>query len=187
MRGIFKYIRTFPLLALLSVLCACGGHAHGPEHSASADSVYSAISSLRYSDTMLLDSLGNVLLRVTPGDNEAQAVATNAKAYSSLMNMDYAKADSMYAHVLENSACEIERLVAAVGMMTIDYRVSANRRFFDDRLKALELIKRINEDYAYLSKNDKERFERAKIEFGIVSVCYFANLGMQEEKMKSMF
>ena len=186
MRGIFKYIRTFSLLALLSVLCACGGHAHGPEHSASADSVYSSISSLRYSDTMLLDSLGNVLLRVTPGDNEAQAVATNAKAYSSLMNMDYAKADSMYAHVLENSACEIERLVAAVGMMTIDYRVSANRRFFDDRLKALELIKRINEDYAYLSKNDKERFERAKIEFGIVSVCYFANLGMQEEKMKTL-
>ena len=180
-----KYIKIlFLFLSLLFV--ACNRNIHDSASTVSVDSLYHKISAMRYSNLLHMDSLTDELGRLAADNNEAEAVAANAKAYSALMKMDYAKANELYNRVFETSLCEIERLVAAVGMMTIDYRVSANRRFFDNRIKALELIKRINEDFSYLTKDDKERFERAKIEFGIVSACYFANLGMQEEKSMTL-
>lgn len=182
MKGVLKCINIVVLAVLLGLSGACGRYSGGAEQSVAIDSICSGISSARYSSVMLLDSLSRRLLSVSDGDKELQSVASNAKAYSLMMKMDYAGSYEMYETVYEESDCGIERLVAAVGLMTIDYRVSANRRFFDNRAKALELIERINEDADYLSDSDRERYERARIEFCIVSICYFANLGMLSEK-----
>ena len=182
----FRYIYLFLLAQLIFVSGACSGRVSTPESSVSLDSICSLMSGARYSSVVSLDSLADELSRFSNQNNETQMIFSNAKAYSSIMDMDYAKADPLYTRVLNESFCEIERLVAAVGLMTLDYRVSANRRFFDHRTVALELIRRINEDVDYLSATDRERFERAKVEFGIVSICYFANLGMLEEKLVAL-
>ena len=173
--------RVLYILTLCMLFVSCVKHSHDGANKFCADSLYTELSATRYSNIATFDSLATELHSVAKDDNELQMVANNAMAYSAMMQMDYARSVELYRFVRDNSACEIERLVADVGLMTICYRVSANRLFFDYRSTALSCIKRINEEYEYLTASDKERFNRAKVEFGIVSVCYFSNLSMQNE------
>ena len=166
------------MLLLLAVSC---GHTH-EEVSPRAALLCDSLSDVRYRNAGMLDSIASELLAEAGDNNELRMVAQNAEAYAAMMAMDYLKADSIYTHVEAISECEIERLVAYVGRMTICYRVSDNRGFFDCRAMALEKIKRINEENELLSDDDKQRFMRARIELCIVSICYFSNLGMQKEK-----
>ena len=176
--------RGIQYILLVLLLLSCGKQSHDNTIDSRVDSLYVELSDMRYSDIALFDSLAVELLSIANVNNEQKMVATNARAYSAMMNMDYDRSVGLYREVLNNSECEIECLVADVGLMTVCYRVSANRQFFDYRSTALSRIRRINEEYDYLSANDRERFNRAKVEFGIVSVCYFSNLAMQEEGAK---
>ncbi len=171
-------------IALILLLLSCGRILPDNTINSRVDSLYIEMSGIRYSNISLLDSFANELHSIANGNNELEMVATNAKAYSAMMSMDYDRSVELYRLVRNNSECEIERLVADVGLMMVCYRVSANRLFFDYRSTALSRIKRIDEEYDYLSVNDRERFNRAKVEFGIVSVCYFSNLAMQDESSK---
>ena len=183
MRDIIKSISFFVLSVLLSV--ACDTHTHGGG-TLLADSLFVETSNARYKDLVLLDTSAVMLEAASVESPEQQLVALNAKAYSALMRMDYALASQLYKNVLGASGCEIESFVADVGMMTLCYRVSDNRSFFDYRASALARIKRIDEEVDFLSQGDKERFSRAKIEFDIVSVCYFSNLAMLKEKNEAI-
>ena len=177
------YGRFSVFLALLMCLVSCSV-SHGDSHHAVG--MCGQLWSNRYSNVSLYDSIAGTLAAVDERDNELCAIAGNASGYAAMMRMDYAEACSLYMRVLENSDCEIERLAADVGLMTVCYRVSENRSFFDYRTDALSRIKRINEEFDLLSSGDRMRFMRAKIEFGIVSVCYFSNLCMQDEKSKAL-
>ena len=172
------------LVAIMLSLTSFSGFSHTGMGLFPVDSLCSEISSERYSDMEIFDALVSELSSLSNDDTELQMVVDNATAYSAMMRMDYVRAVQLYRSVRENSECEIERLVADVGLMTICYRVSANRQFFDYRASALARIRRINEEYDILSLGDKERFNRAKVEYGIVSVCYFSNLAMYEESFK---
>lgn len=171
------------LSVLLSV--ACDTHTHGGG-TPLADSLFVETSNARYRDLAALDTSAAMLETISVKDDELLLVAHNAKAYSALMRMDYALASQLYKEVFDESGCEIESFVADVGMMTLCYRVSDNRSFFDYRASALARIKRIDEEVDFLSQGDKERFSRAKIEFDIVSVCYFSNLAMLKEKNEAI-
>lgn len=175
----FSYI-----LILFLLLVSCGRQSYDNTINSRVDSLYTELSAMRYSNILAFDSIATELHNIANGNNELEMVATNAMAYSAMMQMDYDHSVDLYSVVLKNSDCEIERLVADVGLMTLCYRVSANRAFFDYRSTALSRIRRIDEEFDYLSVNDKERFNRAKMEFGIVSVCYFSNLAMQNESNK---
>ena len=133
------------ILTLCLLLTSCVNHSHNGANRLRADSLYTELSATCYSNIATFDSLATELHSVAKDDNELQMVANNAMAYSAMMQMDYARSVELYRFVRDNSACEIERLVADVGLMTICYRVSANRLFFDYRSTALSRIKRINE------------------------------------------
>ena len=166
------------LAAPLFVACLGGvGSAHNDAHEVA---LCSKVVEHRYRN---VDSLAVVAARLSADDVSAEGrmVAMNALGYVAMMQMDYEVAERNYCHVIENARCEIERLVADVGMMTLCYRVSANREFFDYRTTALHRIKRIDEEVAMLPLGDQERFERAKVEFGVVSMCYFSNIGLQAD------
>ena len=176
---------SFLFVAMLLFLAAGCGHSHediSPRAAALCDSVWDA----RYRNVALLDSLSAELNAEAGGNNELRMVATNAAAYAAMMEMDYHRAFSLYEKVVSESECEIERLIADVGMMTISYRVSENRLFFDHRASAISRIRRIDEEENLLSDADRLRFMRARIEFCIVSICYFSNLGMQEDKVTAL-
>lgn len=174
------------ILFLCLALLSCTGHGHGSDVATGTDSLSVQVYDARYRSVALIDSFAVALDAQAAGNHEASMVATNAMAYSALMKMDYASASALYEKVQEVADCEIEKLVADVGLMTICYRVSGNRAFFDYRAGALERIKRIDEDAERLSQSDRARFERAKIEFGIVSVCYFSNLSMLDDVKRTL-
>ena len=178
--NIFIFVCTVLMLTLAS--CGCGESAL---HGSAVDSLLHRLSTERYSSLDALQGAADSLSVMTT-DDEAQMIAANSRAYVAMMRMDYATAYNGYSRVSESSRCAIERLVADVGLMTVCYRVSENRLFFDHRADALSSIRRINEEVALLGDADRERFLRAKIEFGIVSICYFSNLSMQEEKQKAL-
>ena len=178
--NIFIFVCTVLMLTLAS--CGCGESAL---HGSAVDSLLHRLSTERYSSLDALQGAADSLSVMTT-DDEAQMIAANSRAYVAMMRMDYATAYNGYSRVSESSRCAIERLVADVGLMTVCYRVSENRLFFDHRADALSSIRRINEEMALIGDADRERFLRAKIEFGIVSICYFSNLSMQEEKQKAL-
>ena len=181
----FKGIISYIFIGFL-LLVSCGRHSHEGANQFRADSLCTVISEIRYSDIIHFDSVAKELHSIAYNNDEMLMIANNAMAYSCMMQMDYNRSLELYRMVRDNSACEIERLVADVGLMTVCYRVSANRLFFDYRSSALSRIKRINEEYDYLSAGDKERFNRAKVEFAIVGVCYFSNLAMQKEADRTL-
>ena len=177
-------IFIFVCTVLMLTLASCGG-GESALHGSAVDSLLHRLSTERYSSLDALQGAADSLSVMTT-DDEAQMIAANSRAYVAMMHMDYAMAYNGYSSVSESSRCAIERLVADVGLMTVCYRVSENRLFFDHRADALSSIRRINEEMALLGDADRERFLRAKIEFGIVSICYFSNLSMQEEKQKAL-
>ena len=181
-----KRILFLNILLSLVTLFSCTGHRSGDEPVASIDSLAVRVYDARYKGVAITDSLAAALEKQSAGDKELMMIARNAMAYSSLMKMDYAKATALYNQVIAESDCEIEKLVADVGLMIVCYRVSANRDFFDYRARAVERIKRIVEDAGYLTSSDKARFERARIEFAIVSMCYFSNLSMLDDMKAAM-
>ena len=176
----------FCLLFICIALFSCGGHGHDDSANDGGAALGMQVYDARYRSVSLLDSLSSALDGYAALNHEQAMVAANSKAYSALMKMDYAAAVRLYESVLAEADCEIERLVADVGQMTVCYRVSGNREFFDCRARALERIRRIDEDAELLSASDKARFERAKIEFGIVSVCYFSNLSMLDDVKRTL-
>lgn len=173
----------YNIYALLPVLffAACSAGRPGPAVEQRASLLCGIIDDSRYKNIARVDSAAVQLLALDAG-NEYKMLARNALAYAAMMRMDYRRAKELYCEVLASSQCEIERLVADVGLMTICYRTSANRDFFDYRASALANIRRISEEQAALTAGDSERFMRAKVEFGVVSVCYFSNIGLQEER-----
>ncbi len=174
------------LVSFLLLTVSCGGGACADDNGLRTDSLCTELAAARYSDVARLDSVAVALETAADGINELLMVACNARGYAAMMRMDYVAAVSLYEKVLAESRCEIERLVADVGLMTVCYRTSKNRHFFDYRADALSRIERINEEVDYLADSDRERFVRAKIEFSIVSVCYFSNLGMRQEKAEAL-
>ena len=182
MRYLFFYYRV--LLCILPIFLSCSRNSHGGVNEVRVDSLYANMATMRYSDITVWDSLATELSAISNGNNEQKMVATNAMAYSAMMRMDYGRAVELYRYVNDNSDCEIESLIADVGLMTLCYRVSANRSFFDYRTSAISKIKRISEEYDYLTDSDRERFDRAKVEMCIVSICYFSNFAMQNEVAK---
>ncbi len=182
--SIIRFSRSVAV-ALLLLLCAACSSTH-EEISPHAHSLCDALFNERYSDMARYASIAAGLRNEAGGNNELEAIADNALGYAAMMDMDYSGAAARFSSVIEESHCEIERLVADVGMMTLCYRTSENRRFFDCRANALARMKRINEEEALLSESDRMRYVRAKIEFAIVSVCYFSNLSMQDEKAMAL-
>lgn len=168
-----NFICCFSLLSALVVCLGCGAGVHDDYRTSAlfTEMRYKSIDSVAVVASGLLHS----------GAEEDKMTALNALGYSALMKMDYSEAERLYKQVVLGSRCEIERLVADVGLMTLCYRVSANREFFDYRTEALHCINRITEEEAWLPAHERERFERAKAEFAVVSICYFSNIGLQEE------
>lgn len=185
MRVFINYIGRFAaLLAFFASFVGCGSSYE--ELSPHVDELCTRLWSSRYCNVARFDSIAELLADADADNDEIKAVADNASGYAAMMRMDYSAACDLYSSVIENSSCEIERLAADVGLMTVCYRASENRSFFDHRTDALSRIRRINEELELLSTSDSMRFMRAKIEFGIVSVCYFSNLCMQEEKARAL-
>lgn len=168
-------------VVVMCLAVACGSSGCEKTDGKEAQSLCELIAANRYRDVARMESAALELDAIGSATVEQRSVAKNALAYAAFMRMDYSAAKKMYLDVIEDARCEVERLVADVGLMMLSYRTSANRAFFDYRSSALNRVRRINEEEKSLLPHDKKRFADAKVELAAVSLCYFANLGMTDE------
>lgn len=173
------------LCAMVVSLVACNKGAGRGVYSLSSDSLCNDMLALRHVGVQRLHSVAIAMDTIPQATVEQHAVAKNSLAYVTFMRMDYSKAMSIYDSIIDVSPNEIESLIAEVGMMQVCYRTSSNKEFFDYRSNAIRRIKRINEEVELLSPKNKKRFISAKVEFAIISHCYFANLGMYDEMQRT--
>lgn len=181
MTFIRRYILFCVAVAMILLNAACNSSRKNSAHEALADSLCNDIHLYRYKNPELLFWSASMLDSLNDISEEQNSIALNAKAYANFMRMDYLEASECYSAVIENAKCEIERLVAEVGMMQLCYRTSANKEFFDYRSSAIRRVRRITEEAESLPDGDRERFLAARVELSAVSLCYFANLGMEQE------
>lgn len=174
------------LLLSLFLLTACSVSVVDNASTQLLDSLCSSISENRYKNPQTVYWLATELSQKSEPRSEYNSIALNSLAYAAFMRMDYAEAIRLYNSVDATSRCEVERLIANVGMMTLCYRTSANRDFFDYRTAALRSVERIEEEFELLPEDEKERFLQAKVELDIVSICYFSNIGIENELLASI-
>lgn len=165
----------------MSLFTSCSLSYTSAEQDSLADSLSLDMHEQRYRDCEKMRRAALNLQSLSALSDEERMMAVNTMAYSEFMSMNYSCAKELYASVIESAECEIESLVADVGMMYICYRTSANREFFDYRSDALQRVRRINEEVDMLPDDERERFYSARLELAAVSLCYFADLGMVEE------
>lgn len=168
-------------VAMALVAASCDSDAKAVSTDEVAASLCDEITANRYKNLALMEAAALQMDTLCGATMELQCVAKNALGHIALMRMDYSAAEKYYLWVIKESPCEVERLVADVGLMTVCYRTSANKSFFDYRSSAIRRVRRINEEVEMLLPHDKRRFTEAKVELAAVSLCYFANLGMDDE------
>ena len=129
MKNSLRNIYLFVCAVLMLSFASCGG-GESALHGSAVDSLLHRLSTERYSSLDALQGAADSLSVMTT-DDEALMIAANSRAYVAMMRMDYVVAYDGYSAVSESSRCAIERLVADVGLMTVCYRVSENRLFFN--------------------------------------------------------
>lgn len=180
------FTHIFIILFIALHVLSCRWEGADVERVMLADSLCTGIAVNRYKNPDTVYRFAMQLAELDGVDAEYRSIAYNALAYTAYINMDYSAAREYYNNVIADASCEVECLVADVGLMTLCYRTSANREFFDYRSTALHRIKRIGEEYDVLPQDEKMRFIRARVEFDIVSICYFANIGIEDELLISV-
>lgn len=180
-----RYIFNLATVVAMLLLASCTlSHTENSDKKR-AEELSARLDEWRYRNCDSLYRLASAVDMSSGVGREYRAVACNAAAYSLFMQMDYGRAAELYSSVINEAGCEIEALVADVGMMLICYRTSANREFFDYRSSALQRVRRISEEEALLPSSERERFYEARVELAAVSLCYFSNLGMSVEAAAS--
>ena len=116
-----------------------------------------------------------------------KAEALNNLAFCSFIRMDFERADSLLNEVYQETANELECLVADVGMMKICQRTAMNKEFYDYRNSALRRMKRIGEDVNVMKDEDVlRRFNYACSEFSITSAIYYYYLQQEQQSLEAI-
>ena len=152
-----------------------------------ADSLNKSAYEWRYKNLDHTEKTARRALELGRKYSSIKAEALNNLAFCAFIRMDFAKTDSLLNEVYQETANELECLVADVGMMKICQRTSMNKEFYDYRNSALRRMKRIGEDHVALSEpHIRHRFNYARTEFYITSAIYYYYLQQMEQSMVSI-
>ncbi len=115
-----------------------------------------------------------------------RAEAYNNLAFVHIARMEFDDAYDLLDSVYLSTDNQLELLVADIQNMRLCQRESRNKSFYDYREKALNRIKRIEEESFSLSPHLKKRFIYAKSEFSIVSSNYYYYVGLTKQSAEAM-
>lgn len=152
-----------------------------------ADSLNHQAYEWRYKNLEVSEQAATEALMLGKNHSSVKAEALNNLAFCAFIRMDFERADSLLKEVYDETANELECLVADVGMMKICQRTAMNKEFYDYRNSALKRMKRIGEDEVALA--DKEilrRFNYACSEFSITSSVYYYYLQQGEQSLEAI-
>lgn len=133
----------------------------------------------------------NKAYRLSDKYANGRATALNNLAFVHIAKMDYSKAIELLNEVVATTGNQIELLIADVQMMRVCQRKSMNKEFYDYYNRAVERLKRINEEgkNALAGKhnnNQQIRFAYAESEFYIVSSTYYYYVGMYDKSRDNL-
>ncbi|MBQ8520965.1 MAG: DUF5113 domain-containing protein [Bacteroides sp.] len=185
-----KYLRL--LLAgvwslLLAVSFFACGEGRGSAAYRRAESLNLSAYRMRYKNLEESERLASEALAVGREYPSLRAEALNNLGFCAFIRMDFERADSLLGAVYDETADELECLVADVGMMKICQRTAMNKEFYDYRNSALRRMKRIGEDKEALADpRVMHRYRYACSDFAITSAVYYYYLQQEPQSLEAI-
>lgn len=120
------------------------------------------------------------------GYDDGKAEALNNLAFVSIAKMHYDKAYDLLNQVASTTDNNIELLVAKVQLMRLCQRQSENKNFYHHNQRALQFMRRIEEDKQLLDERQKARMVYARTEYDIVLSSYLYYVGQYEKSAECL-
>ena len=186
MKNLFKWLVGWGCLCTcLSFFSCLGGRTD--DAFLKADSLNREAYEWRYKNLDVSEKAAEEALTLGESYPSLKAEALNNLAFCSFIRMDFERADSLLNEVYQETANELECLVADVGMMKICQRTAMNKEFYDYRNSALRRMKRIGEDEDVLKDEAiLRRFNYACSEFSITSSVYYYYLQQEQQSLEAI-
>ena len=118
--------------------------------------------------------------------NAGEAEGKNNQAFVLIAKMDYNAAENILKLIPEETNNQIEILVSNVLMMRLCQRRSSNREFYEYREKAVNALKRINEERDQLNEHQRRRLLYAESEMAIVTSTYYYYVGLERQSVEAL-
>lgn len=115
-----------------------------------------------------------------------KAEAYNNMAFAHIATMDYKRAYAFLDSVYATTDNQIELLIADIQLMRLCQRESRNKNFYDYNEKALQRLKRIDEETSGLSAREHRRLIYARSEFAIVASTYYYYVGLNRQSVEAL-
>lgn len=182
-----RYLFGLWIMTILCTFFSCVKEGVWNVSSSLLDSLNHKAYALRYKDLDESERLAQEALKKGKEFSfMTSAEALNNLGFCAFIRMDFERADSLFGEVYNETANELECLVADVGMMKICQRTSLNKEFYDYRNSALQRMKRIAGDEALTDERIRFRFNYARTEFYITSAVYYYYLQQEQQSLESM-
>ena len=186
MKNLFKWLVGWGCLCTCLSFFSCRG-GRTDDAFLKADSLNREAYEWRYKNLDVSEKAAEEALALGESYPSQKAEALNNLAFCSFIRMDFERADSLLNEVYQETANELECLVADVGMMKICQRTAMNKEFYDYRNSALRRMKRIGEDEDVLKDEAiLRRFNYACSEFSITSSVYYYYLQQEQQSLEAI-
>ena len=171
------------LLAILGLffLSSCS-----PSDEAAANKLNNLSYASHYRDVDSTEVYARQALRLSHLTDDQQAEALNNLAFVAIVRMEYVRADSLLEQIAALTDNQLELLVCYVQQMRLCQRRSMNREFYEFREKAVDALKRINEERDVLSEHQLQRLIYAESEMAIVTSTYYYYVGLERQSVESL-
>ena len=186
MKNLYLWLVAWGCLFTCLSFFSCGG-GRTDDAFLKADSLNREAYEWRYKNLDVSEKAAEEALTLGGNYPSLKAEALNNLAFCSFIRMDFERADSLLNEVYQETANELECLVADVGMMKICQRTAMNKEFYDYRNSALRRMKRIGEDVEIMKDKDVlRRFNYACSEFSITSAIYYYYLQQEQQSLEAI-
>ena len=117
---------------------------------------------------------------------DGQAEALNNLAFARIVRMHYGEAERLLDSIPSITDNQLELLVADVQQMRLCQRRSHNREFYDHRERAVNALKRINEERDQLNERQQKRLLYAESELAVVTSTYYYYVGLEQNSIEAL-
>lgn len=118
--------------------------------------------------------------------NDGRAEALNNLAFVNIIRMNYADARRQLNEAVQITDNQVELLIAYIQQMRLCQRMSDNREFYAFRERAMNCLRRINEERDMLSPRLQQRMIYADSEYAIVCSTYFYYVGLEDKSREAL-
>ncbi len=175
------WLRLALNLALILLISACS-----PSDKAAVDKLNSISYAYHYRNVDSTAYYAQQVLAHPDATDDQRAEAFNHLAFCSMARMDYEHADSLLGVVGTLTDNQIELLVSYVQHMRLCQRRSSNREFYEYREKAVNALRRIDEERQLLNDRQRRRLCYAESEMAIVTSTYYYYVGLERQSVTAL-